>query len=326
MGSAYPLQNWVKVPIAQIEDLCDAVYGAGLEATQLSRGRMSGALVFSELDGVTCSSGLIRGRVALFGPLSKDRITLGIGLRLEASTRHWLSGVETGNVGVFLPGDEHDSVYGPGSLYASVTVTAERLEAEAATQDLILDQAVLSSSGIHHRNLVPDTLAALQASFGRLHDGRSVRSDAHVGRWMLAALVRHLARPPYRANGGKNSTVNGAIVRKAREYIQNNLSEPISVDELAAACHTSRRSLFRAFADVLSDTPRTYVQRLRLHRIRKKLAGDAERSCTITLIASELGIGDLGRMSGRYHDLFGERPSETLSRSRNAGDLRPRGV
>jgi AraC-like DNA-binding protein len=312
-----PAEAWTTVPIARIEDLSDAVYGAGLEATQMSAGDLSGGLAFSESDGVICTSGLIDGRVALFGPLSQDMITLGIGLYLAPGTRHWLNEVATGNVGVFLPGDEHDSIYTPGSLYATVTLTAERLEEEAAKDDLVLDRKTLGGTGVHAHDLAPEILTGLRRRFERVHNGRLFPGDADIGTTMLDALIPHLGRPPHLENGGTHPGSFGRIVARARGYILENLSEPISVDDIAAAAYTSRRTLFRAFADILDDTPHTYVRRLRLHRIRHDLASDAERACTIALIANQWGISDLGRMSGWYRELFGERPSETLAHLRD---------
>ncbi|MGY4472806.1 helix-turn-helix domain-containing protein [Bradyrhizobium sp. USDA 3364] len=308
-----PAETWTRVPLAKIEDLSDAVLGAGLEATQMSTGQLSGGLAFSETDGVVCTSGLINGRVALFGPLSQDMITIGVGLRLEPGTRHWLNEVETGNVGVFFPGDEHDSIYTSGSLYATITASAETLEREAAKEDLILDRHILGGTGVHARNLASGPLTELRRSFQCIHDGCAVRDCNAVGRKMLAAVIAHLARPPHYRNVGRHSSHHGKIVERARVYIQEHLCEPMSVDEIAAAAYTSRRTLFRAFEDILNEAPHHYVRRLRLHRIRHDLASEAERTCTIALIANQWGISDLGRMSGWYRELFGERPSETIA-------------
>ena len=131
---------------------------------------------------------------------------------------------------------------------------------------------------------------------------------------MLDALIDHLARPPHLRNGGTSPNCHARLVARAREYIHENLGEPISVDDIAAAAFTSRRSLLRAFTEVLEDTPRSYVRRLRLHRIRHDLASDAERACSIALVANEWGISDIGRMAGRYRELFGELPSVTRSK------------
>jgi len=313
MPVASSVRDWLRVPISSIEDLSDAVLGAGLEATQMSTGPISGGLAFSASGGVICTSGLINGRVSLFGPLSPDMITLGVALRLAPGTRHWLNEVETGNVGVFLPGDVHDAIYTPGSLYAAITASAETLEGEAAKEDLILDRHILGGTGVHARNIAPGVLWDLERSFQSIHEHRSTAEGNTVGSRMLAALVAHIARPPHHDNVGRYSNQHGKIVERARGYIRDHLDQPMSVDEIADAAHTSRRTLFRAFGDVFDEAPHHYVRRLRLHRIRHDLASEAERACTIALVANQWGLSDLGRMSGWYRELFGERPSETIA-------------
>ena len=58
-----------------------------------------------------------------------------------------------------------------------------------------------------------------------------------------------------------------------------------------------------------------FVKRVRLERARQKLSSlDAETS--VTAVAFECGFGNLGHFARDYHERFGERPSETLRRSR----------
>lgn len=279
----------------------------------MSAGRLSGGLAFSEDDGIVCSSGLIEGRVSLFGPLSSNWITTGVALRIGSGARHWLNEIETGSVGVFLPGDEHDALYTPGSLYAAVTLSAEKLEQEAAEENLVLDRHSLGGSGIHARCMAPEILAGLQRAFECVHSGSDGVGHQALTKHLLTALIAHLARPPRRQNRGRHPDLHGKIVERARAYIHDHLSEPLSIDEIATAAYASRRTLFRAFADILDDTPQNYVRRLRLHRIRHDLASEAEKACTIALIAVQWGISDLGRMSGWYRELFGERPRDTVA-------------
>ena len=161
MASFNPPRHWTNIPIARIEDLRDAVYGAGLEAIQMSSGPLSGDLAFAQRDGVLYSSGLINGRIALRGPLSTDGVTVGVGLRMIPGTRHWLKEVPTGAVGVFHGGDEHDALYTPGSLYATATLSAERLEDIAARENMVLDRSVLGGTGVHLRALSDATVMRL---------------------------------------------------------------------------------------------------------------------------------------------------------------------
>jgi AraC-like DNA-binding protein len=311
------VEAWTSVPIARIEDLRDAVYGAGLEATQISTGSLSGNLTFARRDGVLYSSGLINGQVALRGPLSSDRITVGVGLRMGGGTRHWLEETASGAVGVFHAGDEHDASYTRGSLYATATLSLDGLEQLAAGDELVLDRPVLGGTGLHARPLEDATLRRIRHAFERIHAGRrDAMRDTRIAEDLLRALITHLGRSPRVGNRAGRTDAHAMIVRRARAYIVEHLAEPICPDTLAQVALTSRRTLFRAFAEVLDDTPQIYVMRLRLHRIRHDLASDEERACTVALIANQWGISELGRMARRYRDLFGEFPSDTLVKQR----------
>ncbi len=314
-----PSQNsWSRIPIARIEDLSDAVYGAGLEATQMTTGSLSGSLVFAQQENLVLTSGYIDGTVALQGPLSLDMVTFGIGLRVPPGTWHWMDEVATGDIGVFLPGDDHDSRYMPGSLYATLSINMDELEAEAAALELNLRPRALDGTGFHPYKLPADTIDGLRNRFEFLHTGigSSAVSAASISQAMLSAIIHHYGAPPFATARKPKRCGQARIIAKARAYIMEHLDEPMSLNEIASAAHTSRRTLQRAFADVYDDTPKNYVRRLRLHRIRRDLAGDAERACTVALISNQWGIGEIGRMSGWYRELFGEAPSRTLARGR----------
>ncbi len=315
---------WTSVPIARIEDLRDAVYGAGLDATQMSTGFLSGNLAFSQRDEILYCSGLINGQVALRGPLSSEQITVGVGLRMGRGTRHWLEETPSGAVGVFHGGDEHDAFYAPGSLYATATLSLERLEQLAADDEIVLDRPLLGGTGLHAQPLANATLRRIRHAFERIHAGsRDAMRGTRIGPELLRALIAHLGRAPRVRNRAGRTDAHAMIVRRARAYILEHLAEPISPDTLAQAVLTSRRTLFRAFAEILGDTPQLHVMRLRLHRIRHDLASDEERACTVALIANQWGISELGRMARRYRDLFGEFPSETLAKQRLAHGPKP---
>ncbi|GFO83105.1 MAG: hypothetical protein A49_27320 [Methyloceanibacter sp.] len=292
--------------------------GAGLTAMQMSRGPMTGSLAFAEHDGVVYTSGHIGGRVALAGPLSPSMVTFGLGLHVAPGTRHWLNERRTGDFGVFLPGDEHDALYTPGTLYVTATLSAERLDSAARSRGLILNVASLGGSGFHKRHFPEAGIAALKSRFERVHAGRHepLSDVAVLGECLQDAIFQHFGRQPRESLGGINPRGYSRIVARARDYIVENLDRPLRINEIAKAASASRRTVYRAFNQVLDETPHSYVRKLRLHRIRHDLALDVERACTIALVSNRWGISELGRLSGWYRELFGERPSETLRSSR----------
>jgi len=254
--------------------------------------------------------------VILTGPLSLQHLTIGIGVRLPAGTTHWQHDVTSSNLGIYRAGDEHDSFYTPGSLYVAITLPEERLELEAEQEGLVLETRISCATGVHSRNVNGTLISYLDRALHRVHSGENTPDDEGIGRRILVEAVRHLARPPYSRRLKDDPRQYGRIIVRARDYINAHLSEPISIDVLATTSGASRRTLYRAFAELLGDTPQAYVRRLRLHRIRQGLARDGERACTIALIANDWGMSDLGRMAGWYRELFGERPSETVARRR----------
>lgn len=320
---AVPGDSWQLTPIRHIEDLSDAVLGAGLEAVQMSRVPVTGSLAFAVHDGVVCGSGHIGGRVVLTGPLSADMITFGLGLTIPPGTRHWLGEVATGDFGVFLPGDDHDALYMPGSLYATVTLAAGRLEMAAERLGFVLDERTLGGTGFHARRVQEGGLAGLRAGFAQVHAGRPARwaRPQVLGGSLLDAAITHFGRLPRPVIGRIDPRGHARIVARARGYVHENLDAPISIDSMARAAFTSRRTLHRAFVAVLDQTPQSYVRKLRLHRIRRDLASGAEVACTVAMAANRWGIGELGRLSGWYRELFGELPSRTLAQSRRRFDV-----
>ena len=127
---------------------------------------------------------------------------------------------------------------------------------------------------------------------------------------MLRALVLHYARLPPIGEGRVRPVGQAKIVQDARDYIRRHLTSAISVEDIANATDTSLRTLFRAFSEVLGDTPGDYVRRLRLHRIRRDLL--SSNTMTVSHAAQNWGMaGDLGRLSKNYRELFGESPSST---------------
>lgn len=306
---------WKRADVATIDQLSDAVIGAGLDAVQMSRGECCGSLAFHERGGVTISSGRLNGTVSLRGSLTEDRITVGVVLRAGPGSWHWMQAIQAGSVGVFRAGDMHDAFYGPESCYIAATLTLDELAEHAAQEDMVLDDKVLGGSRTHPRLMAGQAFASLRAVTAAVHDGtatpRQSKSDVDV---LLAALAHSFARPPNHSVGPRKQDGYAVIVARARAHIHDNLHDPISVEDLVAVALTSRRTLFRAFIAVLGEPPHSHVRRLRLHRIRHDLASEQEGRCTIALVAGGRGIDEPGRLAGWYKELFGELPSQTIAR------------
>ncbi|TDK43806.1 AraC family transcriptional regulator [Antarcticimicrobium luteum] len=107
-------------------------------------------------------------------------------------------------------------------------------------------------------------------------------------------------------------------LRRAEEFIEARLDQPLTVEEIARAAGTSARSLQMAFRQFRGTTPLSFLRDRRLDRVHQALMA-ARPGATVTDIASEWGFTHLGRFSQCYHARFGQTPRETLRAALGGG-------
>ena len=93
------------------------------------------------------------------------------------------------------------------------------------------------------------------------------------------------------------------------QYIDENLKNDITLEELSDVSLVSVRSIYNMFASSFSTTPRNYIKNRKLNKVREELLSG--RAKNITEIAFDYGFMHLGRLSCDYKKVFGELPSET---------------
>jgi len=309
LGHSFPQNapdHWQVFPVRQIEDLRNLVLGGDLDAVQMSSRKVGGSLAFTACDGVVFSSGKIDGSAITRGVLSKDAATLVIVLNQGLGFRVCLQRLFDGAVGIVQPGDEFDALYAPGAFYVTAMLELERLEQMVGRE--------LRHSGIHPMPLDGQLLDDLRSALLQIHSLEKPTAGINVGNAVLHAAISH-----YKTDNATQETRSPkpyeTIVRLGQSYIERHLTQPISISDIAAACGSSRRTLYRAFFDVLGEAPMHYVRRLRLHQIRRDLT-DVDHLATISESAKSWGIQEHGRMSGWYRDVFGEKPSATVAARR----------
>lgn len=104
-------------------------------------------------------------------------------------------------------------------------------------------------------------------------------------------------------------------VARIEAWIDANLAEPIGVEDLAAVVDLSTRSIQIAFRRLRGCTPMQFVLRRRLERAHALLHTPTPET-TVTHVALECGFSQFGRFAVQYRALFGEKPSQTLGRTR----------
>lgn len=113
-----------------------------------------------------------------------------------------------------------------------------------------------------------------------------------------------------------------ATMQTLVDYIRANEDRPITLTELCAVVGCSAKSLETLFLRHVGETPNRYLRRWRLWRAHEALSTADPATTTVSQIAVACGFWELGRFAGRYRQLFGESPSQTLvGAARSRADL-----
>ncbi len=106
----------------------------------------------------------------------------------------------------------------------------------------------------------------------------------------------------------------GSGFEPIRRFIEEHLTEDISLEQLMAISWVSERSLYLLFERHVGLSPRDYMRQRKLERVHTELQAATARS--VTEVALEHGFVHLGRFSEAYRKRFGELPSQTWRRQR----------
>jgi AraC family ethanolamine operon transcriptional activator len=126
----------------------------------------------------------------------------------------------------------------------------------------------------------------------------------------VLAAVAEAREPAARRQGVLNAA---RIVRGAEDFVEGGgVRQAVQVDDVCQALGISRRTLYRAFQDLLDVSPKAYLRLKNMSAARARLLDAADRPTTVTQVALDHGFWELGRFAGAYRVMFGEAPSETL--------------
>jgi AraC family ethanolamine operon transcriptional activator len=106
------------------------------------------------------------------------------------------------------------------------------------------------------------------------------------------------------------------VIRLVKDDLASKSKQASIVGELADAAEVSERTLLRAFQDWYGISPVRYARLRQIHAVRDALLAADPRSTTVTAVLTQHDVDQFGRFAGLYHSLFGESPSETLSRDK----------
>jgi transcriptional regulator GlxA family with amidase domain len=107
-----------------------------------------------------------------------------------------------------------------------------------------------------------------------------------------------------------------ALTRRAEEVMRAHLRDTLGAIDLCAELGVSDRTLRLAFRERFGLGPMAYYKALRLNAVRAALK--AESVAAVSGVAREYGFHHLGNFAADYRWLFGQLPSETVTRRKNS--------
>jgi AraC-like DNA-binding protein len=188
---------------------------------------------------------------------------------------------------------------------------AEQLVGRALPHPVLFDPEVtLSSPALRawKRNLLATVeVAGKGVAFGpTAHKHQAFFEERLITGFLLAqpSAVSHML------SGSARQCSSGQVLR-ARAFMMENLSEPITIAQIAAEADCSIRSLQLGFQSHFNCTPTQYLMRQRLNHAHFLLQ-TCPPETLVQSIAFDSGFSHLGRFSGAYRGVFGCSPRETL--------------
>ncbi len=154
----------------------------------------------------------------------------------------------------------------------------------------------------------------------RLHqspmvEGLAPTLGSGLSEYLLSVLLTQLPHNYSQALNEDRRQPMPFHVRKARDYIENNLEEPIALVTLAELSGVSIRTLQNGFTQFLKQTPTDYMRSRRLARVHEALQ-QALPCDSVTDILLRHGVSSFGHFATHYRKQYGCLPSETLRSGR----------
>ncbi|MPW30962.1 helix-turn-helix domain-containing protein [Agarivorans sp. B2Z047] len=223
------------------------------------------------------------------------------------TTRHSQFLCRPGSLDFELLTPEHFSIYG--------LVLHKSLFSQLEEQQ---DEPIISQSfySLWLDNIPANTLQTFQQYLSQLLQTEGSRWSSNTQALILEDAVLNLLSQAQKPAVVSHPALDQRqrIMQRVKSYLtESRLKNPITVSELCAAVHVSRRTLQYTFSQCCDMTPKQYIQIIRLNQVRRALL-NSQHQQTIAEVAFDYGFFHLGQFCRDYKRLFCETPSETRRR------------
>ena len=188
-----------------------------------------------------------------------------------------------------------------------------KIEKPASIVIVMIDSSVASRQSIDLTQLPPLTdfddpmLRSLMLRFQAILDDPSLDVPGYA-ETLADLLTFELARvtSAQRMPLSNQSGLTSSQMRSITEYMDNHLTEKITIAELAALVNLTRFHFMRAFKQSAGAPPHQFMTRRRVDRAKELLA---ERETSVAEIANRTGFGSPVLMNRAFRRVLGTTPS-----------------
>ena len=292
--------------------------GRDLAVTQLTPEPCRGHLLRATLGDMGFDAGAFDGDLRVRGIVDQKAFSLVSVMEQEGVLNQWGHRVEAGDIIAIPPGGELDGRFQGHVAYAVVTapwgLVMQRAEAfEWLAKPGFWTEPAIYSPPPQARAACKRVLQGCSSLLRALGGGVPSSAVAFLRNELLDGVLTALAE--VQVEGGRRQGVLNAarIVRGAEDFVEAGAArQAVQVEDICLALNISRRTLYRAFRDLLDISPKAYLRLKAMSAARARLLDAGDRPTTVTQVALDQGFWELGRFAGAYRAMFGESPSETL--------------
>ncbi|AIF54181.1 AraC family transcriptional regulator [Pelosinus sp. UFO1] len=209
----------------------------------------------------------------------------------------------SGHINLVIPGEAHD---GHAASEIGWSYRMFYLKPE------LLQQAAFEIAGkatgipFFRDGIIKDAyLAALIRNFHLMLEGSDmpvIEQESYLLTMLTLCILRHANEPLLLRSVGKQKKE----VNRAREYIEDNYKENISIQQLSTISGLSPFHLIRVFGDSIGVPPHLYLKQVKIKRAKELLA----KGVSPLFVAHELGFVDQSHFSKQFKQITGITPSK----------------
>lgn len=187
-----------------------------------------------------------------------------------------------------------------------LNLTPQFIRQTAVKIDLNPDKVELVPQFLVHDKIIECLALDFQNELRTKQNGNRLLADA-----LTTNLAVHLLRNYCAVKMSNESVFRGglspSLFRRVADYIEANLTEDISLKDIASVCGLNEYYFLRAFRRTIGLTPHQYVINKRIERARELLK---DKNLSITAIAYSLGFSTPSHFADTFRRLIGLTPRE----------------